>query len=216
METVTFIPDPSVLGAFAAAAVLLTLTPGPDMTLFLGKAATSGRAAGLAAFFGAVTGLFVHCAFAAIGVSALLRASPTAFFVLKIVGALYLLWLAIQVVRHGSAFSLEKTADGAEPLLPLFLSGLGINLLNPKIVLFFVTFLPQFVAASDPHAAGKLLFLGLFFIAMAVPICLAMIFAVDRIAGHLKRSPWMLKALDWLFAGVMGAFAVRLLVARPD
>lgn len=216
METLPFIPSLPVLGAFAVAAILLTLTPGPDMTLFLGKAATGGRAAGMAAFFGAVTGLFVHSVLAAIGVSALLKASPAAFFVLKIVGALYLLWLAVQAVRSGSALSLNTNARRRERLWPVFLSGLGINLLNPKIILFFVTFLPQFVAAADPHAAGKLFFLGVLFIVIAIPICVAMILAIDRIAARLKQSPWMLKAVDWTFAGVMGGFAVRLLLARPD
>lgn len=213
---VQFIPPLPALGAFTLAAIVLTLTPGPDMTLFLGKAVTRGRTAGLAAFFGAIAGLLVHSLFAAIGLSALLAASPTAFFVLKIVGALYLMWLAIQALRKGSGLTLDAATSKREPLPAIFVSGLGINLLNPKIVLFFVTFLPQFVAATDPHAAGKLLFLGFFFIVLAIPICVPMILAADRIAGRLKKSPWMLRAVDWTFAGVMGGFAIRLLVARPN
>ncbi len=211
-----FIPPLPALGAFTLAAIVLSITPGPDMTLFLGKAVSGGRAAGLAAFGGAIAGLLVHSLFAAVGLSALLAASPQAFFVLKIAGALYLLWLAFQALRKGSGLTLDSTQTKRESLTAIFASGLGINLLNPKIVLFFVTFLPQFVVATDPHAAGKLMFLGLFFIVLAIPVCVPMILAADRIAVRLKRSPWMIRAVDWTFAGVMGAFAVRLLAARAS
>ena len=209
-----YVPALPALGAFAAAALVLTLTPGPDMTLFLGKAVAVGRMAGFAAFFGALTGLFVHLIFAAVGISALLAASPQAFLVLKIAGAAYLLWLAVQALRKGSGLTLDPADKRPEPMGAIFLSGLGINLLNPKIILFFVTFLPQFVSPADPHASGKIAFLGLFFIVLAIPICMSMIVAADRIADRLKKSPWMVRAVDWTFAGVMGAFAVRLLAAR--
>ena len=94
--------------------------------------------------------------------------------------------------------------------------GVGINLLNPKIVMFFLTFLPQFVSASDPHAGAKLMFLGLYFIALGIPICLVLILAAERFTGAIRRSPKVMRAIDYLFAGLMGAFAVRLLFARAD
>jgi threonine/homoserine/homoserine lactone efflux protein len=86
--------------------------------------------------------------------------------------------------------------------------------LNPKIIVFFVTFLPQFVAPGDPHAASKLLFLGLTFVIIATPISLVMIWSAGWIAAFLKRSPRATRGIDWLFAGVMGAFAVRLILAH--
>jgi threonine/homoserine/homoserine lactone efflux protein len=95
-----------------------------------------------------------------------------------------------------------------------YLTGIGINILNPKIALFFLTFLPQFVSANDPHAPGKLLFLGLFFLAVAIPIILPMIFAADRFAAALRARPRVTRTLDWLFAGVFGAFAVKILTAQ--
>ena len=117
-----------------------------------------GRAkAGMASMLGAMTGCCVHTLLAAFGLSALLAASATAFTVLKVVGALYLLWMAVEAVRHGSALRLKDEARGeVSSWRPSFLLGVGINLTNPKIVLFFVTFLPQFVQADDPHAADKL------------------------------------------------------------
>jgi threonine/homoserine/homoserine lactone efflux protein len=210
-----FLPGLPVLAAYSVAVVALTLTPGPDMTFFLGKAVTVGRAAGFAAMLGAATGLLVHTLLVALGLSALLAASATAFLALKVAGAIYLAWLAIEALRHGSGLSLERGGPGgAEPLSRVYLKGLGINLLNPKIIMFFVTFLPQFVSPSDPHAAAKLVFLGVTFIAIGVPICLVMIIFAARLAHLLKRSPRIMRGIDWLFAAVMGGFAVRLLLTR--
>jgi threonine/homoserine/homoserine lactone efflux protein len=211
-----FIPSLEVIAAFSVAALILTVTPGPDMTLFLGETLRAGRARGLAAMFGASTGLLVHTLLAAFGLSALLAASATAFTVLKIVGAAYLVWLGWQAVRHGSALTLAPGQGARRPLAKVYALGLGINLLNPKIIMFFLTFLPQFISTSDPHASAKLLFLGVYFLVFAMPICIAMILAAERFTGAIRRSPRVMRAIDWLFAGIMGAFAVRLLFARGN
>ena len=205
----SFVPDLPVLAAFLVASVILGVTPGPDMTYFLSRTVAQSRAAGFAALGGVSVGLVVHSVLVAAGLSVLLAASATAFTILKIVGALYLAWLAIDAIRHGSALALE-TGGRREPLGAVFLKGMGINLLNPKVIMFFVTFLPQFVAAADPHASGKLLFLGLMFMAVNVPVCGALLLAADRIALLLKRSSLATRLVDWAFAGVLGAFAVRL------
>jgi len=212
----TFIPDLNVMLAYTAAAVILVITPGPDMTLFLGQTLTGGRARGIAAYLGASAGLVVHTMLAAFGLSALLAHSAAAFGALKISGVAYLLWLAFDALRRGSALSLAPGAPEPQPLGQVFLMGVGINLLNPKIIMFFLTFLPQFVSASDPHAGGKLMFLGLYFIVLAVPICLVLIVLADSFTNAIRRSPRVMRAIGYLFAGLMGAFAVRLLSARAD
>jgi threonine/homoserine/homoserine lactone efflux protein len=97
-----FLPSLPVLGAYVVAVIIIIFTPGPDMTLFLGKAVRQGRASGMAAMLGASTGILIHTTLVALGLSALLAASATAFFVLKVAGALYLLWLAIDAIRNGS------------------------------------------------------------------------------------------------------------------
>ena len=206
------IPSLPVLAAFVLAVSVLIITPGPDMALYLGKTLAQGRRAGLAAMLGAISGLVVHTMLAAFGLSALLLKSAAAFELLKLVGALYLLWLAFDAVRHGSALALETGPRSSEKMRQIYLKGLGINLLNPKIVLFFVTFLPQFVAADDPDAVGKLLFLGLTFIVLALPACALMIAMADRIAATVKRSPRLTRIIDWLFAGVFAAFAAKLIL----
>jgi threonine/homoserine/homoserine lactone efflux protein len=210
-----FIPDLGPLLAFTLAAIVLTITPGPDMTLFLGRTLSDGRAAGIAAMLGASTGVLVHTTLAAFGLSALIAASPEAFAVLRIGGAAYLLFLAVQAIRTGSSFQLEaKGGAQKRPLVSHWLTGVGINLLNPKIILFFVTFLPSFVSAGDPHAAGKLAFFGVYFIVLAVPMSIAMIFAADRFAAALKRRPKIMRGIDYVFASVFSAFAVSIFLAR--
>ncbi len=211
-----FIPAPAVLAAFTAAALVLTITPGPDMTLFMSKTLTQGRKAGLAAVLGATCGLVIHTVLAAIGISALLAASATAFTVLKIIGAGYLMWLAYQAIRNGTSMTLEAVATNSQPFHRVWLQGLGVNILNPKIVLFFVTFLPQFVTASDPYATSKLLFLGGYFVALGMPICVLMVLGASAFARFLKSSPKAMRTFDWMFAGIMGTFAFKLLVAKAN
>ena len=211
-----FIPDLGVMLAYTAAAVILIITPGPDMTLFLGQTLTGGRVRGIAAYLGVSAGLVLHTMLAAFGLSALLAHSATAFGVLKIAGVAYLLWLAFYALRRGSALTLSARTGVPQPLGQVFLMGFGINLLNPKIIMFFLTFLPQFVSARDPHAGAKLMFLGLYFIVLAIPICLLLIIAADRFTAAIRRSSKVMRAIDYLFASLMGAFAVRLLFARAD
>ncbi len=210
----TFVPELTVLAAFTLAAAVLTITPGPDMTLFMGKTLQQGRKAGIAAVLGAATGIVIHSLFAALGISALLAASATAFSILKYAGAAYLIYLAVQALRNGSALSVDEAQTKRESFARIWSQGLLINLLNPKIILFFVTFLPQFVSASDPAAPQKLLFLGFYFIALGVPACLAMVLGASAFARFLKTSPKTMRAFDWAFAGVMGTFALKLLAAR--
>ena len=167
--------------------------------------------AGIAAFTGASLGCVVHSLLAAFGLSALIAASPAAFLALKIVGALYLLWLAVDAVRDGSSLNVRAEPSRRVRFWPTLALGLTVNLTNPKVVLFFVTFLPQFVDASDPHAAAKLLFLGIYFVVATCPLGVLMILGAERVVGALKSRPRVLRAIDWLFAGVFSAFAVRIL-----
>ncbi|MCP4384801.1 MAG: LysE family translocator [Hyphomicrobiales bacterium] len=208
-----FVPALPVVAAYTVAAIILALTPGPDMTLFLSKTVAQSRAAGLAAFGGATTGLVIHTVLIAAGLSLLLATSEAAFTVLKIAGAAYLVYLAVDAVRNGSALSLDRQGH-REPLGAVYLKGLLVNLLNPKIIVFFVTFLPQFVSPTDPDATKKLLFLGLFLTAVSVPVCVGLIVFADRIAVLLRRSPRVTRTVDWAFATVLGAFAVRLVLAE--
>ena len=159
---------------------------------------------------GAMAGCCVHTLLAAIGVSALLAASTTAFTALKVVGAAYLLWLAIDAIRNGSALRLRGTQRRSVSASQTFLLGFGVNLTNPKIVLFFVTFLPQFVDVGNVDAPGQLVFLGLYFIAFTTPLGALLVLGAERTISLLTRRPQVMRAIDYTFAGVFGAFAVRI------
>lgn len=207
----TFLPDPSTMITYSIACFILFVTPGPDMSLFLAKTVEGGRKAGLASMTGAMLGCLIHSLAAAFGLSALIAASATAFGALKIVGALYLLWMAYGAIRHGSALNLDKTGDGIVSLRHTFLLGLGMNLTNPKVVLFFLTFLPQFVTVGDPHASEKLFFLGVYMILFTLPLCALLIFVAERFINLLKRNPKVMRGVDYVFASVFGFFAFQVL-----
>src|SRR5690606_12280308 len=209
-----FVPDFSTIVQFAIATFIITITPGPDMTLFLGRALSQGKWAGIACMSGAMTGIVIHTTLVAVGLSALLVASPTVFWTLKIGGAGYLVWLAIQAVRHGSAFNPDSSQTAPASFAKNWATGLGINLLNPKIILFFMTFLPQFVTPGDPNAPGQLFFLGMMFIVEALPFTVAMILVADSLASLLRRSQVVTRVVDYLFAGVFSAFAVKILTTQ--
>jgi threonine/homoserine/homoserine lactone efflux protein len=209
-----FIPDWPTLAAFTVAAIILAVTPGPDMTLFVSRTLSQGRAAGFACMFGAYAGVAIHTSMVALGLSALIVAAPAAFTTLKVVGAAYLVWLAIDAIRNGSSLTVQTEKRQAPHVGASFLTGIGINLLNPKIILFFMTFLPQFVAAGDPAATGKLFFLGALFIVIAVPITSAMVLAAGWMSETLRRKPVVTRVIDWLMASVFSAFAVKILLSE--
>lgn len=212
-----FIPSLPVLLAFSAATLLLALTPGPDMTLSISKALREGRAAGLAVLVGTNLGICVHTVLVAFGVSALIIASPTTFFILKSGGAAYLLWIAVMAIRKGNNFVLEAEARPERKrgsLKAAMANGFWVNLLNPKVIIFFMTFLPQFVTPNDPNVTGKLLFLGFTFIAVALLPTIAIVIAAHRLSGWLQTHKRVLRAIDYLFAGVFSLFAVKILLTQ--
>ncbi len=209
-----FIPDLTIVLAFALATIVLAITPGPDMALQLSRAINYGRAHGLAAMFGAMAGILVHTTLVAFGISVLIIAAPPLFLALKIVGALYLLYLAYQAIMHGGGLRIAEAAKRVPSVRQSFMTGLGINLLNPKVVLFFVTFLPQFVDAHDPGATGKLFFLGFEFVLLSIPLGLITVLAADWLAAAFKRSKWVERVLNWSFAAIFTAFAATILTAQ--
>jgi threonine/homoserine/homoserine lactone efflux protein len=205
-----FLPNTPTLIAFTLASFLLFLTPGPDMSLWLSRTIGGGRSAGLAAMVGTNLGCIIHTLLAAFGVSAVIAASATGFLVLKVVGALYLLWLAIDAIRNGSSLNVKAGGQRSNSFFADFLLGVTVNLTNPKVVLFFITFLPQFVSAHDPHVTGKLLFLGLYFVVINIPLSLMMILGAEKLVTWLKARPKVLRGIDFSFAGVFAFFAVKI------
>ena len=209
-----FLPSLPTLLAFSAATLLLAATPGPDMTLSISRALSQGKAAAFFVVVGTSLGCVVHTLLVAFGISALITASPTAFMILKTGGAAYLFWLAVQAIRYGSTLTVKKVDDTGASALANISTGLWVNLLNPKIIIFFMTFLPQFVTAHDPAVTQKLLFLGFFFIVAAMPVNVLVILTADGLSGWLQRRKSVMRGIDYTFAGVFSIFAVKILFTQ--
>ena len=212
-----FLPTLPVFAAYVAAVLVITFTPGPghDAVPRQGGDGRAGRPAWRRCS-APPTGILIHTTLVALGLSALLAASATAFFVLKVVGALYLLWLAVEAVRHGSALNLDAARpQPGEPLFRVVAEGAGRQPAQPEDH-HVLRDLPAAIRRRPAIRTrrGKLLFLGVVFVVIATPICVAMIVSASRLAHLLKRSPRVMRAIDWLFAGVFGAFAVRLLLTQ--
>ncbi|WCJ62192.1 LysE family translocator [Agrobacterium tumefaciens] len=207
-----FVPSLPTLITFTIAILLLAVTPGPDMTLWISRSLREGRAAGFMTLVGTNIGITVHTMLVAFGVAALIVASPTAFMILKTGGAAYLVWLAIQAIRKGSDFVMVKsTGEKAQASLKsALLNGIWVNLLNPKVIIFFMTFLPQFVSATDQHVTGKLIFLGIWSIIVALPIGIGIVVTADILSAWLQRNRKVLRGLDYTIAGVFSLFAVKI------
>jgi threonine/homoserine/homoserine lactone efflux protein len=209
-----FLPDLTTFITFTIAVWVLAFTPGPDMTVSIARALADGKLGGLMVVLGTSTGLVVHTLLVALGVSALIIASPTAFMMLKTGGAAYLVWLAVQAVRVGSSLSVKRADGPANSAAKNYLTGFWVNLLNPKVIIFFMTFLPQFVTAHDPHVTGKLIFLGFWAILMGMPVNLLVVFVAERLSTWLQSNRGVLRGIDYTFAGVFSLFAVKIFMTQ--
>lgn len=210
----SFLPDIGTILAFALASVVLIITPGPDMALQISRTVNYGRMHGVVTSLGSNFGVLVHSALVAFGISVLIVAAPMAFLALKIAGAVYLIWLAVQAVLFGGGLRIAAADDRSPSLWQSFAAGIAINLLNPKVVLFFITFLPQFVAHDDPAASQKLFVLGGEFALIYLPCCLLLVLAAERIAHLFKTSKWVARILNYGFAAVFAGFAALILTAQ--
>ncbi len=200
---------------FLVAAVLITLAPGPDNLMVLGMGMSRGRRQGMAFGLGCAFGCLSHTTLAVLGVSALIAASPPAFTALRIGGGAYLLWLGWGAWRSGGATAVRGPGAGAhESVLRLFFRGVFANAINPKVVLFFLSFLPQFVDARRGHVAWQLAALGVTFTLQAA-LLFGLIGAFSGVIGEqLKRRPRLAVWLDRVAGTVFVGLGVKLIVAR--
>jgi len=199
--------------AFFTAAVLLNLSPGPDIAFIMGQTLRNGRTAGFFAMFGIWAGAFVHVVLAAIGLSAILASSVIAFTIVKWLGAVYLIWLGWQALTTSDvSFITEKIKPQNKQ--SIFLQGMLIDVLNPKVAIFFLAFLPQFVTQGAGPVGAQLFLHGSLIIVVAALIEPIMVLGGDRLAGRLKQNPriglWIDRSLGTLFI----ALGIRLALAE--
>jgi len=194
---------------FVVASWALILAPGPDMLYVLSRGVGQGRQAGILSALGVVCGLLVHTTTAASGLAFVLRTAPTLFLAVRYGGALYLIYLGVRIVRDKSRLSLVTTRSPASGRA-LFGQGVLSNVLNPKIAVFFVAFLPQFVDRNQGHAALQIALLGLTFALFTLCFLVALGYVAGSIGRWLTRRQRYAAALRWLSGGVLVGLGVRL------
>jgi RhtB (resistance to homoserine/threonine) family protein len=210
--------DCSVLGIhdfwlFAASGIVLTITPGPDTLYILGRSIAQGRRAGMLSVLGISTGILIHTAAAALGLSALLASSAAAFTVVRWIGAAYLVYLGLRMLLRSDAGD-QSAAAALPPMSPvgIYRQGLFTNLLNPKVALFFLAFLPQFVDPRSPHRIAAFLLLGLEFVLIGTTWSLGLAWFAATVSRRLREQRtsgrWLGRASGVLFIS-LGARVAR-------
>jgi threonine/homoserine/homoserine lactone efflux protein len=199
---------------FVLTGVLLNLTPGQDTFFILGQSIGGGRPAGIAAALGIAVGSIGHTLLAALGLSAVLATSPNAFLVVRLVGAAYLVAIGVRALLAPG--TLAPPAGSATTAVPWtgFRRGVLTNLLNPKVALFFLALMPQFIAPNSPTKVLAFLALGGTFITTGLIWCLVLACAAAEIRKVLLRRPRVGSALPRIAGGLFIALGVRLAVAK--
>lgn len=203
------VPLPDLL-LFAGAALLMVLTPGPNMIYLISRSICQGRRAGVISLLGVVAGFLVHMLAAALGLTALFLAVPLAYELLKWAGALYLLWLAWQAVKPGARSPFEARDLAADPPHKLLWMGFMTNVLNPKIAVFYLSIFPQFVVPEHGSVLAQSMVLGGTQIAISFSINLLIVLSAARLARWFVRYPRWMAAQRYVMGGVLAALAVRL------
>lgn len=206
-------PTLETTAAFFGISLLLALTPGPDNLFVLLHSALHGRKAGMLVVLGLCTGLLVHTAGVVLGLAALFAASATAFTALKLCGAAYLVFLAWQAFRAPSGGG-QQTKDKPMSALSTYGRGFIMNVTNPKVVIFFLAFLPQFANPKVGHIALQMVFLGLVFIVATLLTFGAIACFADGFGTVLRRSPRIERTLNQVAGCVFLGLAAHLVLAR--
>ncbi|EJE53583.1 putative threonine efflux protein [Acidovorax sp. CF316] len=205
---------PQELMLFALAALLLVLTPGPNMVYCVSRSLTQGPRAGLLSLAGVLAGFGVHLLAASLGLTALLAAVPMAFDAIRLAGAAYLLWLAWQAVKPGGAAPFEARDLPHDTPRKLFLMGFMTNLLNPKVAMFYLSFFPQFLHPERGQWLLQSLSLGAVQISISGLVNALLVLFAARVALFMNRSQGWMRAQRYVMGTVLGLLAVRLLTEK--
>ncbi|MCM2278916.1 MAG: LysE family translocator [Oligoflexia bacterium] len=197
--------------SFFLASLLLAVAPGPDNVFVITQSAIAGRRAGLCVVLGLCTGLLFHTAAVALGVATFVQSSPLAFSLLRIAGALYLLTLAWQSLRSSESIPLNRDDGDRLSARKLYLRGIVMNVTNPKVTLFFLAFLPQFVEPAKGGVALQLALLGMVFVLATAMVFSALAAAAGAAGRVLSKSPRFAQAINRVAALIFIALAAKLL-----
>lgn len=201
-------------GIFILAGIVLNLTPGQDTFYIVGRSMAQGRGAGVASALGISTGSLVHTFAAAFGLSALLAASASAFLAVKIAGAAYLVYLgATMLFRRASAAAIPATFSSSG-FWSVYRQGVLTNVLNPKVALFFLAFMPQFIAADTPFKFAAFITLGLCFITTGTLWCLCLVWFSSLLGDRLRGSTTFAEVLNRTAGALFVFLGIRLATAK--
>lgn len=209
-SVLAFTPQEQLL-LFAFAALVLVLTPGPNMVYCVSRSLTQGPRAGLLSLAGVVAGFGVHLLATALGLSALLVAVPLAFDVLRIAGAAYLLWMAWQAVKPGGSAPFEARDLPHDGPRKLVLMGFLTSALNPKVAMFYVAFFPQFLHPERGQWLAQTFTLGALQIGISALVNALLVLFAARVARFLHRSAAWVRAQRYLMGTVLGVLALKIL-----
>jgi threonine/homoserine/homoserine lactone efflux protein len=201
-------PDPNSLLLFMVATVTLNVTPGPDMLYVIARSVGQGRAAGIASALGITVGCFVHLSAVTFGLASLMMAVPTAYEIVKFAGAAYLIYLGVRTLRTRQAKNAETPIKEVR-LRAIFLQGVITNVLNPKVALFFLAFLPQFVTRNT-NVSAQVIFLGVLFNTSGTVVNVIVALMASYTGFKFKTRMGDSTILRWLTGGVFIGLGVRL------
>ena len=203
----------TALLCFLGASIALTISPGPDNLFVLTQGISRGRKAAVITAWGMCSGITVHTVAAALGISAIFYSSAVAFQIVKYAGAGYLLYLAFRAIMDREAMR-DRKARNPQPGIASYRRGFIMNVLNPKVALFFVAFLPQFTAPKVGNFALQMILLGVLFMLQTVVIFTAIALFSGSLGDYLIRKPEVAKYFSWLSSGVLASLGIRLALAR--
>ncbi len=197
--------------AFILAGIVLNLTPGADTMYILGRSISQGKKAGTLSALGITTGALIHCLFAALGLSIILAKSALAFEIVKYVGAAYLIYLGIKmlITKPDPNFELQNNSLQVN-YRKIYVSGILTNVLNPKVALFFLAFLPQFINPDYSQSFLPFLILGLTFVTTGTIWCLALAMFSSRLSNTIRKNYKIKKWLDKITGGIFIALGIKL------
>lgn len=200
--------------AFAAACFVISIVPGQDMMYIVANGIARGRAAGVVAAFGMSTGIAVHTVLAALGLGALLAAAPVALDTIRVVGAVFLVYLAISALRSARTTSAAPAAEGARSLRRTYVMAVLTNLANPKVILFYLAFFPQFLTEGGWSTPVQILVMGAILVVIGFSVDGSVGLAAGALSALLLRRPAIQRWLNRVSAAIFGTLALRLATDR--
>lgn len=211
---IEYILDINILIPFLTASILLTFMPGPDIIYVIMQSITNGKKYGIVTAFGLVSGVLVHTTFIAFGIAAIINSSETLFFIIKLFGALYLFYLAFIIYRNSSSINLEENQVSKKSFFSLYKKGFIMNVLNPKVAIFFLAFFPGFIIESQGKIIFQIYLLGLLFMIQAFVVFTLVSVTSAYLTSFLRENKHFEIFLKWFQIIIFIAIGVFILFSE--